>query len=203
MAEQHDQRQQQRERGNRLIAIACATTVVAMIGMSYAAVPLYELFCSVTGFGGTIQRADAPAGTVLERTIIVRFDANTRRDLQWRFKPAQKSIKVRLGETATAIYVARNTGPGESWGTANFNVSPDIAGVYFNKVECFCFTEQKLAPGERVEMPVVFYVDPELASDPLFNRINTITLSYTMFATEPPEQPVAAAGGSGQSKDNL
>ncbi len=203
MAERRDRRQTQRERGNRMIALACAGTVVAMVGASYAAVPLYELFCSVTGFGGTTQRADAPAGTVLDRTIVVRFDANARRDLQWRFKPVQKSIKVRLGETATAFYVAENYGDGERWGTANFNVTPDIAGVYFNKVECFCFTEQKLAAGERVEMPVVFYVDPDLASDPLFDRINTITLSYTMFATEPPEKPVAAAGGSGQSRDNL
>ncbi len=166
----------------------CLGLTFGMLGMSFAAVPLYEIFCQVTGYGGTTQRADAGSEVVLDRTINVRFDANVSTDLDWEFAPKQRQVEIKIGENKQVAYFAKNIGPNTSFGTASFNVSPGAAGVYFNKMECFCFTEQKLAAGESIDMPVVFFVDPEIVNDPLLKDTKTITLSYTFFADEDAEE---------------
>ncbi|WP_136660368.1 cytochrome c oxidase assembly protein [Nitratireductor sp. XY-223] len=180
--------------GNWRVLAACLGLVVAMAGMSYAAVPLYQLFCQVTGYGGTTQRAEQYSETILDRTITVRFDANTAGALGWDFKPVEREVELRIGETKQASYVAINTGSAASAGQATFNVTPQAAGAYFNKVECFCFTETELAPGESLDMPVVFFVDPAIVEAPETRNINAITLSYTFFPLDG-EKPVAEAAG--------
>lgn len=181
-------------RRNAATAAIGAAVVFGMVGASFAAVPLYRLFCEVTGFGGTTQRADGPADRVLDREVTVRFDANTSKDLPWSFAPMQRRVKLRIGETATISYVAENRSDRPTTGTAVFNVVPELVGGYFNKVACFCFTEQTLQPGERIEMPVVFYVDPAMADDKNLDHVDTVTLSYTFFPAESaaPAKPVAA-----------
>jgi cytochrome c oxidase assembly protein subunit 11 len=149
--------------------------------MAYAAVPLYQLFCQVTGYGGTTQRAEAASDTVLDRTITVRFDSNVAGSLPWSFRPERRTMTLRIGETGQLAYHARNLGADPTVGTSTFNVSPPAAGIYFNKIECFCFTEQPLAPGEDVEMPVVFFVDPAIVEDKNARGIGEITLSYTFY----------------------
>lgn len=161
-----------------------AAVVVGMVGMAYASAPLYEIFCRVTGFGGTTQVATADADRVLDRTMTVRFDSNVNPELPWRFDPAQRSMKLRVGETRLAFYRATNTGRDTLVGTATFNVTPDKAGLYFDKIDCFCFTEQVLRPGETVDMPVSFYLDPDLAEDAKMDGVTTITLSYTFFRAQ-------------------
>ena len=168
---------------NGSIVVLCLSIVGGMAGLSYAAVPLYRIFCQVTGYGGTTQKADGFTGTISDTVINVSFDANISKALDWEFKPKKRSISIRLGEKATAIYLAKNTGKNQSTGEATFNVSPQAAGQYFNKIECFCFTEQTLASNEAVEMPVLFFIDPEIENDPLMKNITTITLSYTMYPT--------------------
>ena len=167
----------------RTVAL-CLGLVGTMLGASYAAVPLYDWFCRVTGFAGTTQVAKDTTGEVLDRTITVRFDANTDMDLDWHFAPKQRTVTLPIGAKAQVAYEARNTGSDTSWGTASFNVSPMAAGQYFNKIECFCFTEQKLAAGEAIDMPVIFFVDPAIVDDPLMKDVTTITLSYTFFEDE-------------------
>lgn len=155
-----------------------------MVGLSFASVPLYQLFCQVTGYGGTTRIAKAPAETVGQqqgRIITVRFDANVSSALQWQFRPLQKEIKVRVGEEVLAHYTAKNLGLEAVVGNATFNVTPFKAGPYFNKVECFCFSEQLLKPNEEIPMPVSFFVDPEMFDDPNAKDVHTITLSYTFF----------------------
>lgn len=174
-------------RHTRVVTI-CVGVTFGMLGMAYAAVPLYELFCQVTGYAGTTQRAQDTTGTVLDRKITVRFDANVSDELSWDFAPKQRETTLRIGEKSIAYYHASNYGSETSFGTATFNVSPGAAGVYFNKIECFCFTEQKLAAGESIDMPVVFFVDPEIVNDPLLKDAGTITLSYTFFEDEDAEQ---------------
>jgi cytochrome c oxidase assembly protein subunit 11 len=168
-------------------------TVVLLAGMGtlvYYAVPLYRLFCQVTGYGGTTQRADvapgapgAPgsAGTAGGRVITVRFVADVNPQLPWSFYPAQREVRVRVGERTLIHYVARNNGRKTVVGTATFNVSPSKSGMYFNKIACFCFEEQSLKPGQQVDMPVSFFIDPKLLADRNLNDVNTITLSYTFF----------------------
>ncbi|WP_419913602.1 cytochrome c oxidase assembly protein [Hoeflea sp.] len=186
----------------RVVAI-CLGVVVGMAGMSYAAVPLYQLFCQVTGYGGTTQRAEQYSDTILDRKITVRFDANTANSLGWDFKPVQREVELRIGETKQASYVAVNTGRATSAGQATFNVTPQAAGAYFNKVECFCFIETELAPGESLDMPVVFFVDPSIVDAPETKNINAITLSYTFYPLDT-EKPVAeAASGEADGKDRL
>jgi cytochrome c oxidase assembly protein subunit 11 len=163
-----------------------------MIGAAYASVPLYTLFCQVTGYGGTTQRVEQYSDTILDRTIKVRFDANTANGLPWDFKPVQREVTVRIGETAMIKYEGRNLFDQTTFGRASFNVSPGRAGAYFNKVQCFCFTDTTLKPGEDMEMPVVFFVDPEIVNDPDLKDVKTITLSYTFFPIEKPK-PVADA----------
>lgn len=186
-------------RRNRALALALVGVVAGMAGMAYAAVPLYSLFCQVTGYGGTTQRAEAPSGLRSEREVIVRFDGNIQ-GLNWDFRPAQPQMRVKLGETVTAYYIAENRTDRTTVGTAAFNVTPDASGIYFNKIECFCFVEQTLAAGERVEMPVQFFVSPDMLADADLRDARAITLSYTMYPAAAEGQPVAQAPGDDNGK---
>ena len=163
-------------------ALVLGGVVCGMVGLAFGAVPLYKLFCQVTGFGGTTQVAEEAPVTVGERVVTVRFNADTARDLPWHFKPEQREIKVRVGEMALAFYNAVNQSDRALIGTSTFNVTPVKAGAYFNKIECFCFEEQTLAPGERADFPVSFFVDPDIVEDRRLDDVTTITLSYTFFA---------------------
>lgn len=172
--------------------MACAGVALSMVGLAFAAVPLYDLFCRMTGFGGTPMVRSAPASQVLDRAIAVRFDANVAPGLDWRFAPETPEVQLKLGETRTVLYRVRNAGAAPATGIASFNVQPALAGAYFVKVQCFCFTDQTLQPGETTEFPVVFYVDPGLAQDPNVKNLGSITLSYTFFAAKGPA-PVATS----------
>ena len=158
--------------------------IMGMGVLSYASVPLYKLFCQVTGYGGTTQQVTSPSSQILERKIKIRFDANTKPTLDWNFQPVQTSIDISVGQNALAFYQAENIGKDPVVGTATFNVTPEKAGVYFNKIDCFCFVEQLLAPQEAVEMPVSFFIDPDIVNDPNLDDVTTITLSYTFFPSE-------------------
>src|SRR5215203_2210906 len=171
----------QRRRRDLLVATACGVFAVAMVGAAYAAVPFYNWFCRTTGFAGTTQVAAAGPSNVLGRKIVVRFDANVTGGLPWRFEPEQNSVEVRIGDVVTVNYLVTNESARETVGQASYNVSPPTVGAYFSKINCFCFTEQRFKPGETREMPVVFFVDPELAKDAEQDGLNTITLSYTMY----------------------
>ncbi|MFA6218528.1 MAG: cytochrome c oxidase assembly protein [Erythrobacter sp.] len=165
-------------------ALIAAAGALAMLGLGFAAVPLYRLFCQVTGFGGTTQRAGAADVARAERaatgkTISIRFDGNTASDVPWNFRPEQPTDMAVIGQRDMAIYIARNTSGGRVTGTATFNVEPEQAGRYFNKIQCFCFTEQTLEPGQEVRMPVLYYVDPAALDDPNMKGVEQITLSYT------------------------
>ena len=169
---------------NRRLAIGLMVFVGCMVGMAYAAVPLYSLFCRVTGYGGTTQAATTAPDVAIERMVTVRFDANVSGGLHWDFKPVSKPITLKVGETAEATYEVVNLGKASSSGTATFNVTPQAAGIYFNKLDCFCFTQQTVEAGQSVTMPVVFFVDPDIDEDPNLASIETITLSYTFFPLE-------------------
>lgn len=160
-------------------ATICVALVFGMVGLSYAAVPLYRIFCQVTGFGGTTQTAEMAPDEVLERRMEVRFDASIARGLDWKFKPAQHSVELQVGEVGLAFYRAKNLSDRPIIGTASFNVTPLKAGAYFTKIDCFCFTEQRLEPGQEMDMPVQFYIDPEIAEEVNLDEVKTITLSYT------------------------
>ncbi|MDN5567323.1 MAG: cytochrome c oxidase assembly protein [Paracoccus sp. (in: a-proteobacteria)] len=166
-------------------AAILVSVVLGMGGLAWAAVPFYSWFCQVTGFGGTTQVAATGSDHVLDETVRVRFDANIDSDLGWTFKPMQTRMDMKIGENGLAFYEAVNNTDKPLTGTASYNVAPDVAGYYFIKVQCFCFNEQTLQPGERVEMPVSFYVDPELVNDPDADYVRDITLSYTFHLTEP------------------
>ncbi|NVJ96782.1 MAG: cytochrome c oxidase assembly protein [Alphaproteobacteria bacterium] len=172
------------ERKNSRVAALVGLVAVGMVGMAYAAVPLYELFCKVTGYGGTTQRAEVASGEVLDRDMKVRFNASVHRDMPWDFKPIQISQEVKVGEQMLAHYEAFNPTDKTIVGTATFNVTPHKAGEYFAKVDCFCFTEQVLKPGERIDMPVVYFIDPLIAEDPNLDEVSEVTLSYTFFVME-------------------
>ncbi|MBK3735884.1 cytochrome c oxidase assembly protein [Azospirillum brasilense] len=178
-------------RKNRLFMAGLFGLVFGMVGLAYASVPLYALFCQVTGFGGTTQRADAAPARQVDRVIKVRFNADVNQSLPWRFKPEQKELTVKLGEMGLAAYQAANRVDRPTVGTALYNVTPDKVGKYFNKIECFCFTEQVLEPGQSVDMPVAFFVDPALADDPAMEDVTTITLSYTFFRAKDETQVLA------------
>lgn len=173
------------------VAAACVGVVLVMAGMAWAAVPLYRLFCQVTGFAGTTQRAAKAADRVLDRTITVRFDRTIGAGLDWQVEPLVTTMDVRIGETSLAIYRATNLSDRAIIGTSTFNVTPDRAGIFFNKLACFCFTEQTLAPGETVDMPVSFFVDPAIVDDRDGRLVKQITLSYTFYPVTP-KKPVAA-----------
>ncbi|SDT91933.1 cytochrome c oxidase assembly protein [Stappia sp. ES.058] len=191
------------QRSNRRVAVAVCAGVFAMTGAAYAAVPLYELFCQVTGYGGTTQRADASYSEVIDRTITVRFDGNVNSALPWKFGPKVRTITLQMGETTQMAYAATNEGAADTVGTSTFNVTPFEAGAYFNKIDCFCFTEQPLAAGESVDMPVVFFIDPEMDKDPTLKHIKEITLSYTFFPAKQPETPVAGRSDATETRNNL
>lgn len=165
----------------RRVAILCAGIVVAMVAAAYASVPLYDLFCRVTGYGGTTNQAESVHGAVIDREMTIRFDASLSRDMGWQFAPSQGPVTLKVGEEALAFYTAHNPTDRTIVGTATYNVTPQKAGYYFNKIDCFCFTEQELKPGETKEMPVTFFVDPEIVNEPNLDDVTTITLSYTFF----------------------
>lgn len=174
---------------NRTVVVSCLAAVAAMGALTYASVPLYRLFCQVTGFAGTPQRAAVAPGAVSDRIVSVRFDSNVSGGLAWDFQPEQRVVKVKAGESTLAFFKATNTSDKPLTGAASFNVSPDVAGRHFSKIECFCFTEQQLEPGETVEMPVSFFVDPKIAEDRDASWVEEITLSYTFY---PVDKPTAA-----------
>ena len=174
------------------VAAACGVFVAAMVGAAYAAVPFYNWFCRVTGFNGTTQVATQMPSGVLERSIAVRFDANVMGGLPWKFEPEKTEINVRIGEVVTAYYTVTNLAARPTLGQASYNVTPLTAGIHFQKINCFCFTEQRFAPGEKREMAVVFYVDPALAADSEHDQLSTITLSYTFYPMRDEPKPVAA-----------
>lgn len=175
-------------RSHRTVVLLSLTALAAMIGLVVLSVPLYQMFCRVTGYGGTTRTANAAPGAVAGRPITIRFDSSVAKDLPWQFQPGQREIKAHLGEQMLAHYTATNTGSTPIIGTATFNVTPDKAGRYFNKIACFCFTEQRLEPGQSVDMPVTFFVDPAIADDPYASEVTTITLSYTFFRKVAPQR---------------
>lgn len=166
---------------------------LTMGALSFAAVPFYDWFCRVTGFAGTTSVAASGSETILEQTVLVRFDASKDAGMPWDFKPQQREMRIRIGETAIAFYEAHNPSDKTVAGTASYNVTPDAAGGYFSKIECFCFTEQVLAPGETAIMPVTFFVDPEIVKDREGKFVKEITLSYTFYQTALPETQAALA----------
>ena len=176
------------DRANNMVAVKLAGLVLTMAALSFAAVPFYDWFCRVTGFGGETAVADSASDIILDRTIKVRFDASTEAGMAWEFKPVETEAELRIGETGLAFYEAYNPTDRPIAGTASFNVAPFSAGGYFVKIDCFCFELQVLEPGQRVSMPVTYYVDPEIADDPEAGRLKSITLSYTFHVTDLPEE---------------
>ncbi|MFL0693473.1 MAG: cytochrome c oxidase assembly protein [Agrobacterium tumefaciens] len=190
-------------RRNVGVATACVVFVGGMVGMAYAAVPLYQLFCQVTGYGGTTQRVEQVSDVVLDRTINVTFDANAASGLNWDFKAVDKKVTPKIGETVQITYTATNNSSHPVTGEAVFNVTPGEAGAYFNKVQCFCFTETTLQPGETLEMPVVFFVDPAIVEADETKGIGTITLSYTFYPRNDQEPVAALSVGEGEEQPKL
>jgi cytochrome c oxidase assembly protein subunit 11 len=176
-------------RRDLVVAAACGVFVAAMVGAAYAAVPLYDWFCRTTGFAGTTQVATSAPSHILDRKLKVRFDANVVGGLPWQFEPEQNWVEVKIGEVVTVNYTVVNQSARETVGVASYNVSPPTAGAYFSKINCFCFTDQRLKPGEKRDMTVVFFVDPKLVTDSEQDGLDTITLSYTMYPVRQPETP--------------
>ncbi len=179
---------------NRKVAIIVGGVVLGMVGMAYAAVPLYQIFCQITGYGGTTQRAELIDTRVIDRPMTVRFVANVHRDMPWEFKPKQISQTMKIGEQTMAYFEAYNPTDHTIVGRATYNVAPHKAGGYFNKIDCFCFTEQILKPGERVDMPVLYYIDPEIDQDINLREVTEVTLSYTFFILDDEETAEVLAG---------
>ncbi|AOL94391.1 cytochrome c oxidase assembly protein [Porphyrobacter sp. LM 6] len=184
-------------RRNLRVGLMAFAGALAMLGLGYASVPLYRLFCQVTGFGGTTMiasesKAASAAAAATGQKISIRFDASTASDMPWRFEPSQATDTVTIGERDIATYVARNVSTQPITGMATFNVEPEQAGKYFNKIQCFCFTEQTLAPGQEVTMPVLYFVDPAMLDDPNMKGVEQITLSYTFHRTKEPVNPAAS-----------
>ncbi|GAK71816.1 cytochrome c oxidase assembly protein [Agrobacterium rubi] len=176
---------------NGSILVLCVVFVCGMVGMAYASVPLYRLFCQVTGYNGTTQRVEQYSDVILDKKMKVTFDSNTSNGLNWDFRPVDRSVEPRIGETVQVMFRATNRSPVATTGSAVFNVTPMEAGAYFNKVQCFCFTETTLQPGETLEMPVVFFIDPEIVKARETKGIHTLTLSYTFYPAKT-EKPVAS-----------
>ena len=179
-------------RRNATTVALLAAVVCGMVGLSFASVPLYRLFCQATGFGGTTQRAVAAPGAVGDTLVTVRFDATTAPELGWDFRPLENAVRVHPGEQREVFFRAVNRTAETVTGTATFNVTPTKTGIYFDKLQCFCFNEQQLKPGESRDMGVVFFVDPDLLTDPNTSDVRTITLSYTMFRAPQADRPNAA-----------
>ncbi|MFT3989381.1 cytochrome c oxidase assembly protein [Aestuariivirga sp.] len=182
---------------NRRVALIATVMPVAMLALAYASVPLYRMFCQATGFNGTPLRAEKAPAKPGDEIVTVRFDSNIAGSLDWNFHPAQATMQVRVGEQAMAYFKAKNLSDHQTTGSAIFNVTPDGAGAFFNKIQCFCFTEQTLKPGESVDMPVVFFVDPAIATDPESKSIREITLSYTMYPVDKPKSVSQAKTAAG------
>jgi cytochrome c oxidase assembly protein subunit 11 len=193
-------------RRNGTTVTLLAAVVCGMVGLSFASVPLYRLFCQATGFGGTTQRAASAPGAVAGAVVTVRFDAATAPELGWEFRPLETAVKVHPGEQREVFFRATNRSSETVIGTATYNVTPTKTGIYFDKLQCFCFNAQQLGPGESRDMGVVFFVDPDLLTDPGTSDVRTITLSYTMFrapqSESPAEKPNAAANPPQKSAVN-
>lgn len=179
------------ERDNNKTLIKLVGVVCVMVSLSFASVPLYDWFCRVTGYGGTTSVADGGSDLVLDREVTIRFASATERGMPWQFKPVATTMKVKIGETGLAFYEASNPTDRTVAGSASFNVTPFTAGGYFSKIDCFCFEEQVLVPGETVQMPVTFFVDPEIVEDDEAKLVHTITLSYTFHEIDIPEEDAA------------
>lgn len=182
------------ERRHGLVAAACGVFVASMVAAAYAAVPLYSMFCSVTGFGGATRVGASAPDQVLERTMTVRFDANVAPGLPWVFRPEQNEVTVKVGETRMIYYFARNQTDEATHGNASYNVMPGQAGAYFVKMQCFCFNEQTLEGREKMDMPVVFFIDPAIEKDEEMRGVTSVTLSYTFFPAKPSAAPRGPAG---------
>ena len=193
-------------RSNRagVTAFACAGLAFGMIGLAFASVPLYDMFCKATGFDGTPRTGLAPTLAAVDDTMLVRFDTNVSANLPWRFQAESPKVEARLGETKTVFFRVKNTGTTPSTGIATFNVQPALMGGFFVKVECFCFNEQTLKPGETMDFPVVFYIDPDVRKDSNTAHLSEMTLSYTYFASKngQPTAALATTGGTG-TKSNF
>ena len=183
------------------VIVACAA--VAMVGVAYAAVPLYAAFCKATGFAGTTQVAKSNAGVKGDRSIVVRFDANVAPGLDWSFEPETASMTLRTGATATVFFRVHNRDPHDTAAVAVYNVTPEVSGAWFDKISCFCFSEQKLGPNESAELPVVFFLDPRLEKDHTMDGVDAITLSYTLFAPSKESKPVALAPSPNDGRPRL
>ena len=190
-------------RRNQRVATIVVTVAVAMIGAAYAAVPLYAAFCRATGYGGTTQMADIAPAARGARTLSVSFDANVAPGLDWTFEPESPTITLRTGATATVYFRVHNRSARETGAVAVFNVAPENSGAWFDKVSCFCFSEQRLGPNETAELPVVFFLDPRLEQDHTMNDVAAITLSYTLFAANDAAKPVALAPQAGGASPRL
>ena len=187
-----------------VVAASCGLLVVLMVGASYAAVPFYNWFCRATGFNGTTQVAiSAPSSAPLARKIAVRFDSNVAPGLPWKFEPEQTEIEIKIGQVVTVFYTVTNQSARTTTGQAAYNVAPLTVGAYFQKINCFCFTEQTMAPGEKREMPVVFYVDPSIVNESDNDDLNTITLSYTFYPVREAAPKPLAAGEPDKRKGAL
>ena len=186
-----------------LVASICGFVVAFMVGASYAAVPLYNWFCRATGFNGTTQVATSSPEKSLERHISVRFDSNISGGLPWKFEPEKTSIDVKIGEVVTVYYTVTNQAARATTGQAAYNVAPLTVGSYFQKINCFCFTEQTFGPGEKRELAVVFYVDPKIAENRDYDELNSITLSYTFYPVRDPEPKPVAASETDKRKGSL
>ena len=179
-------------RRDRTVAIACLAFAFGMVGAAYASVPLYRMFCQATGYGGTTQRAETAPNRVLDSVVTVRFDSNASPDVPWEFQPTEREMKVKLGEVRQTSYRVKNLSDRRVTAQATYGVTPDTAGSYFNKLECFCFSDQTLAPGETKDMPIIFFVDPAMIDAEELKDLPAITLSYTFFRAAD-EKPVAEA----------
>ena len=203
-SQQHHARRKAYTEKNKTLALYALSAVIGVLGGSYAAVPLYKIFCQATGFGGTVQKADMERAKTLTpvkdgRVLKITFNADTSDVMPWKFRPSQKEVRIVPGETALAFFKAVNKSDKPVTGVATYNVTPMRAGIYFNKIQCFCFEEQRLGPKEEVDMPVFFYVDPEFLDDPLMDGIKTLTLSYTFFKTEHEEEELEQEEGNAKS----
>jgi cytochrome c oxidase assembly protein subunit 11 len=190
-------------RRNRRVATIVVSVAVAMVGAAYAAVPLYAAFCKATGYGGTTQVARAASAARGARTLSVSFDANVAPGLDWTFEPESPTVSLRTGATATVYFRVHNRSAREAAAVAVFNVAPEVSGAWFDKVSCFCFSEQRLGPNETAELPVVFFLDPRLEQDHTMNDVAAITLSYTLFAANDAAKPVALAPQAGGAPPRL
>jgi len=186
---------------HRRVALACLATVGLMVAASFAAVPLYQAFCKATGFGGATRVGVKAPGAVGGEIFTVRFDANVAPGLPWRFKPEQREVTVRAGEQKIAFYSAKSESTKVTGGQAVYNVTPELAGQYFTKIDCFCFSEQHLAAGQKADMPVTFYIDPAILKDPDLKVVRDITLSYTFYPAAVPKPQAQTVPGTHSDKE--